>query len=143
VNRGNGVPPLKPRYEVQDVGLPTLTEETRAVPSAINGSANVCSARPKGLLLWHDSAHVAEPGSADDSRPYGRALVRLRRIGTEVRVQIRCPREEAFDGAAPEFAVDLPGTVKSLLVRPPSEVRLRKRPASSLASTRLFPVAAQ
>ncbi len=120
-----------------------MTEETRAVPSAIYGSANVCSARLKGLFLWRDGAHVAEPGSANDSRLYGRTLVRLRRIGTEVRVQIQCPREEAFDGAAPEFAVDLPGTVKPLLVRPPSEVRLRRSPASSLASTRPFPVAAQ
>ncbi len=120
-----------------------MTEETRAVPSAIYGSANVCSARLKGLFLWRDGAHVAEPGSANDSRLYGRTLVRLRRIGTEVRVQIQCPREEAFDGAAPEFAVDLPGTVKPLLVRPPSEVRLRRGPASSLASTRPFPVAAQ
>jgi hypothetical protein len=82
------------------------------VPSATYDSANVCSARRMRLFLRRDGARVAEPGSADDSLLYGCALVRLRRIVTEVRVQIRRPSEEAFDEAAPEFAVHLTGAVE-------------------------------
>src|SRR3712207_5762910 len=73
--------------------------------------------------------------------PYTTLFRSLRRIVIKVRVQVRRPREEAFDEAASEFVTHPPGAVEPL-ARPPGEVRLRRSPGSSLASTRPFPAAA-
>src|SRR5215204_437641 len=90
-------------------------------------------------------AHVAKPSSVDSPRLYGRALLCLRHIVTQVRVEVRYPLEVTFYEVAFEFGPHLSGVVQPFFASPPGEVRPRVVSVVvglSFAPTRPSPAAA-